>query len=169
MIGARALRRVAGAFGLVWKIEHKLTRKSYACKHIEPHSVSAVKQWQQANIAPEQLITEIGTMMAGGGHPHVVTPVAAYYHDMSIYLIMDLVGSDCGGPPDLESWIETRFQAGQVPTEQEVRTTIRHIASGLKHMKDVCGLLHRDIKPSNILCNVNAADSLDTVRVTDFG
>jgi serine/threonine protein kinase len=150
----RVLDRLgAGATGVVFRGEHRLTRQPVALK-VFPN----IQEQDQKMLL--RLRQEIRTLKKLR-HPNIVRFLASgsEHHDEAHgpvlhYLAMELVAGD-----DLDAMVR---RLGPLPIER-VQSIARQLASALAEIHRH-GLIHRDIKPENVRVALDGS-----IRLVDFG
>lgn len=135
-----------GAFGNVWKVQHRLTKEPYALKQVAKEKV--VKM--QAQFCREVYI------MYNLNHANIAKLYNHFEDEKYFYLIMEM----CEGGNLFQRLHRQKqfmeFEAGQY--FYEVLMAVQYLHS------HVPAIIHRDIKPENILLDKNGR-----VKLTDFG
>ncbi|XP_022664411.1 cAMP-dependent protein kinase catalytic subunit alpha-like [Varroa jacobsoni] len=136
-----------GAFGQVLKVQHKISRVSYALKvQSKEHIIKSRNQL-------ERLMNE-KHILAATDYVFIVRLFSTFKDNACVYLVLELV--PCGDFFDLKEKYRhfnedmTRFYSGQVLLSFE------YLHAG--------GIIYRDLKPENLLV---AADGY--LKLTDFG
>ena len=135
-----------GAFGEVWKVIHKSSKRVYAMKQVLKEKVSRM----HAQFKREVYI------MYNLNHPHIVKLLNHFEDDKSFYLLMEFAD---GG--NLYHHLHRQRQFIEVEAAQYFREIV--LAVEYLHLHTPA-IIHRDIKPENILL-----DSKGRVKLTDFG
>ena len=135
-----------GAFGEVWKVVHKVSKRVYAMKQVLKEKVSRML----AQFKREVYI------MYNLNHPHIVKLLNHFEDDKSFYLLMEFAD---GG--NLYHHLHRQRQFIEVEAAQYLREVV--LAVEYLHLHTPA-IIHRDIKPENILL-----DSNGRVKLTDFG
>lgn len=140
-----------GSFGTVFKATNIITRKSYAMKKIDKHTIG---------VHGNKMLERETAILKRVQHPHIVALYEVYETSEHTYLFMELC--DLG---ELKSLIDST----QLP-EMEVAKIIERLASSIAYLHDN-DIVHRDLKLENILLSKNDADPDDrfNIKVTDFG
>ncbi|CAG9328796.1 unnamed protein product [Blepharisma stoltei] len=136
----------SGSFGKVYKCINKMHREEVAVKVLNKESISKSKAIEFLSEA--KILSQLD-------HPHIVKMKEWNESPQNIMLEMELLK---GGT------LESRISNGAF-SENDAATVMRGLLSAVHylHQHDI---IHRDIKPENIMF---ADDSLQSVRVTDFG
>jgi mitogen-activated protein kinase 15 len=135
----------SGAYGHVWKVEDKNTKKVYALKKIFDafqHSTDAQRTYREIEILRQT------------DHPNIIKLYETIRADNNkdVYLIFEFMEAD------LHNVI-----AEGILKEVHIRFIIYQLAKALKYLH-TGAIIHRDLKPSNILVNSNC-----TIKLCDFG
>jgi mitogen-activated protein kinase 15 len=135
----------SGAYGHVWKVEEKTTRKVFALKKIFDafqHATDAQRTYREMEIL-RQL-----------EHPNIIKLYETIRADNNkdVYLLFEYMEAD------LHNVI-----AEGILKDVHVRFILYQMAKALKYLHSA-KLIHRDLKPSNILVNSNCA-----IKLCDFG
>ena len=135
-----------GAYGVVWKIVEKKSRKNFALKKCFDSFRNAVDA--------QRTYREVNYLQQLRDHDNIVKLVDVFQPEdgRDIYLIFDYM------PTDLYVLIRAN-----ILQDIHVQYIIYQLLAALKYVHDA-GLIHRDIKPSNILI-----DSHTRVKLCDFG
>lgn len=137
-----------GGFGEVWKVTHKVTRKTYCIKIISKRSIVDSKMVDQMNREIE--------IMYKLNHPHIVKLVNHFEDDDSFCLVMNYAAKG-----QLFTYLKKAGRFDQKSAAQYLRETINALQF-LHSFKPP--IIHRDIKPENILLDENFR-----VKLADFG
>jgi len=135
-----------GAYGVVWLVEHKLTKDPYAMKIID--AADALAQNRMYALEAEQGIYEV---LQGD---FVVKAVYTFEHDSFICFVTEFM---VGG--DFNSILE---EFGRLDIEQ-ARFYFAELILAVESLHNE-NIVHRDLKPENILM-----DEKGHIRLTDFG
>ena len=135
-----------GAFGEVWKVNHKKTGEVYVIKVLDKESLKAQNLISQLNL-------EI-RIMYKVHHPHLMQLLNHYEDDNNFFMIMPYAGRG-----QLYTLLRKSTRFDQKTTAQFLRETI----SAVKYLHEH-HVIHRDIKPENILLDNNYR-----VKLSDFG
>ena len=140
----------AGSFGQVYRIIHKETNASYACKKINKKSISNKDRFK----------VEIDLLKATD-HPYIVKLYELYEDNFNLYLVME----ECKGG-ELFDKLAQRAKNKNMYSESEAAEIMIKIMGAINycHSHGVC---HRDLKPENILLTDN--NDLGTIKIADFG
>ena len=140
-----------GAFGEVYKVRHKVTKKQYAIKVVNKEKVIS------SNLL-NQLVREI-RIMYSLKHPHIVKLYNHFEDEDNFYLVLELAE---GGT----LWQRlARYKSFDEPTSaQYLREVI--LAVQYLHARDP-PVIHRDIKPENLLLDKTGRDG--SIKLADFG
>lgn len=140
----------AGSFGQVYRIIHKDTNASYACKKINKKSISNKDRFK----------VEIDLLKATD-HPYIVKLFELYEDNFYLYLVME----ECKGG-ELFDRLAQRAKSKNMYSESEAAEIMIKIMGAINycHSHGVC---HRDLKPENILLTDN--NDLGTIKIADFG
>jgi serine/threonine protein kinase len=135
----------SGGLGVVYEVEHVLTRRSEAMKILLPLQTGAMD-------APERFVREI-QLLAGLDHPNIARLHNAFYQQSRLVMVMELVSGDT-----LRTIGETRA----IPLPKVVEYGAQ-ILSALDYAH-ARGVIHRDVKPTNIMVG-----SDERLKLLDFG
>ncbi|XP_031472755.1 uncharacterized protein LOC116245238 [Nymphaea colorata] len=135
----------SGAYGHVWKVEEKGTRRVFALKKIFDafqHATDAQRTYREIEIL-RQL-----------EHPNIIKLYDTIRADNNkdVYLLFEYMEAD------LHNVI-----AEGILKDVHIRFILYQMAKALKYLHSA-RLIHRDLKPSNILVNSNCA-----IKLCDFG
>lgn len=135
-----------GAYGIVWKIIERKSRKSFALKKCFDSFRNEVDA--------QRTYREVKYLQQLRHHENIVKLVSVFQPEdgRDIYLIFDYM------PTDLYVLIRAN-----ILQDIHIQYIIYQLLAALKYVHDA-GLIHRDIKPSNILVDSNAR-----VKLCDFG
>jgi serine/threonine protein kinase len=140
----------SGGMGSVYSARHQTTNRVFALK-LMASSLSGDPE------AKERFIRE--ARLAGSiDHPGVVDIYDVGYHDVSLYMVMDLLRGESLG---------ARLKRGPLPPAEAVhlmRGVLRGVAAA--HAK---GIVHRDLKPDNIFLHREAGSQQIEPKILDFG
>ena len=135
-----------GAFGEVWKVVHKVSKKVYAMKQVLKEKV--------AKMLP-QFKREV-YIMYNLNHPHVIKIMNHFEDERSFYLLMEF--ADGGN-------LYHRLHRQRQFIEVEAAQFFREIVLAVEYLHShTPAIIHRDIKPENILIDTNGR-----TKLTDFG
>ena len=135
-----------GAFGEVWKVIHKTSKKIYAMKQVLKEKVSRMLPQFKREVY----------IMYNLNHPHIIKLLNHFEDDKNFYLLMEFAD---GG--NLYHRLHKQRQFIEVEAAQYFREVV--LAVEYLHLHTPA-IIHRDIKPENILL-----DSQGRVKLTDFG
>eukprot|EP00746_Dinoflagellata_sp_MGD_P015326 gnl/MRDRNA2_/MRDRNA2_133982_c0_seq1.p1 gnl/MRDRNA2_/MRDRNA2_133982_c0~~gnl/MRDRNA2_/MRDRNA2_133982_c0_seq1.p1 ORF type:complete len:562 (-),score=101.16 gnl/MRDRNA2_/MRDRNA2_133982_c0_seq1:16-1701(-) len=133
-----------GAFGKVYKVTHKATKKDFAMKTLMREVIGAVDDVE---------IQCLKTLK----HKNLVNLFEIYETATRIWLIMELVE---GG--ELQDYIVEKGHH----SEHFAAHCMRQVLQGIHYMHSH-GVVHRDLKPANILISAKVDDCV--CKVADFG
>lgn len=136
----------SGAFGVVTKCRHRISKQDRACKTIAKKKVK--------NIA--QFTSEINILQTLD-HPHILKLYEYFEDDVNFYVITEL----CTGGEMFDRIIEKEFY-----TEAEAAHAFKQFMLGINYCHTK-GIVHRDLKPENFLYETKDTDS--DVKIIDFG
>lgn len=140
----------SGSYGLVHKIESRVTFKQYALKTVNRRAAFG----NPTKAVMKAILNEI-QVMKGLSHKHVVDYVGSYTDKRSFGIVMEPIADQ-----DLASYMEqTSATTDNRPT---LRTFFGCLATALAFLHEN-HIRHRDIKPQNILV------LRSNVLFTDFG
>jgi eukaryotic-like serine/threonine-protein kinase len=135
----------AGGLGVVYEVQHVVSRRSEAMKILLSTQASA-------GDAPERFLREI-QLLAALDHPNIARLNNAFYYKDQLVMVMELVAG------------ETLRRLGTIkaiPLPKLVKYAEQVLAAlDYAHMR---GVIHRDIKPANIVVG-----SDDQLKLLDFG
>jgi calcium-dependent protein kinase len=140
----------SGAFGKVYEVQHKETKKFYACKRLSKRKIKN----------KESIIMEIN-LLKQLDHPNIVKLFEVYEDKVYLYLVMEELK---GG--ELFDRILERAQNNNYYSEKEVAKLFKQILSGIAYCHSI-GVVHRDIKPENIVFSDKSENS--SVKLIDLG
>jgi len=135
-----------GAFGKVYQVKHKKSRKIYAMKVLKKRKL--VERNQVEHTKTERYVLELSQ------HPFCVTLRFAFQNPKKLYLVMDFYR---GGELFNHLQKKRRFK------ERTARLMIAEITLALGHLHRH-GVIYRDLKPENVLI-----DQEGHIAITDFG
>lgn len=142
----KAIREIGqGAFGKVYLVQSRLTRRFYAMKVLNKQRVL---QKEQVSYAMSER-----DVMCNLEHPYLVALRFAFQTNHRLFLVMDYIE---GG----HLWLH--MKSGFL-AEDVARVFVAEIVLALCHLHAL-SIAHRDLKPENILL-----DSDNHCRLTDFG
>lgn len=135
-----------GAFGEVWKVVHKTSKKVYAMKQVLKEKVSRMLPQFKREVY----------IMYNLNHPHIVKILNHFEDERSFYLLMEF--ADGGN-------LYHRLHRQRQFIEVEAAQYFREVVSAVEYLHSHSpAIIHRDIKPENILL-----DTEGRVKLTDFG
>jgi serine/threonine protein kinase len=134
-----------GAYGEVYRAEHRITHRIDALKILTGHHTGADEQGQR-------FLREI-QVQASLSHPNIAAVHNAFWTGEGLALIMELVP----GEP-----LSAILKRGRVPSKAGV-SYVLGILSALAYAHGH-GIVHRDIKPENVIIKPDG-----TAKLTDFG
>ena len=144
--GDYTVMAVLGAGGMeqVYKVEHRLTKRTEAMKVLSAESATKVEI---------QRFEREMRALARLSHPHIAALYNAVHSGDELILLMEYIDGQT---------LESLFSDGRLPTLTGIEY-IRQILSalGCAHQQ---GIVHRDVTPANVM--VSAAG---VVKLTDFG
>jgi len=136
-----------GAYGMVYKCQHRITEIDYAVKIID----------KRLGARRQKVFREVEVYHQCRQSPNVLHMVEFFETDNKFYLVFELIR---GG--SLEARIE---EIGKQIQEAQVKSLVHSIATALDFLHGR-GIAHRDIKPANIL--LPDPHSLDGAKLCDF-
>ena len=134
-----------GGFGTVYKVRHRETGQTRACKVIPKNKI--------LNLDTFMLEIKILQKL---DHPNVLKLYEYFIDETSIYLITEM----CRGGELFDRIIEKEFF-----DENEAALLFKQILQSLNYIHSQ-GIAHRDIKPENFLYDAKGGDS---IKIIDFG
>lgn len=135
-----------GAFGQVWKIIHKNSNKSYACKQVAKERVTSMFEQFRREVLIMYEIT----------HPNIIKLFHHFEDDKYFYLVMEIAE---GGSLFQKLTIDKTF------IERQANQYFKEILDAVEYLhKRTPMIIHRDIKPENILIGDQGH-----LKLTDFG
>jgi len=144
--GGKALGK--GAFGEVWKVTHKATKKTYVIKVIKKKLIIENKLVEQMNREIE--------IMYKLNHPHIIKLVNHFEDDDCFYLILNFAQ---------KGQLYTYLQRQKRFDERTAAQYFREVCLSIQFIHSFNPpIIHRDIKPENILL-----DEDNRVKLADFG
>ena len=135
-----------GAFGKVWKVEHKASGKVFAMKEMYKRLV--LNKNSVVSILNERKL--LGLLR----HPFIVNLYYAFQDNQGLYLVLDIMA---GG--DLRFYFTNHLF---IP-ENSLKFLTACIVAGLEYLHGN-QIVHRDIKPENLVFDANWY-----IHLTDFG
>jgi len=140
-----------GSFGIVYKVEHRISGEHRVCKKIAK---------KKSDMSDDQILQEIGNM-ALLDHPNVIKVYEYFNDDQYVSQIME----PCYGG-ELQDKVDVLRKTGQAPYDEAficdvMKQTLRAVA--FMHTKP---FLHKDLKPQNIMLVDTECAS---IKVIDFG
>jgi calcium-dependent protein kinase len=140
----------AGAFGRVYKVRHKVTNNTFACKQIS-----------KSHIVDNDTFDKEIELLIKMDHPNIIKLYEVYDDKRYIYLIME----ECVGGELFDRLIE-KAEKRKLFTEMEAQKIFFQIVSAICycHKFKIC---HRDLKPENLLFSNKNEDS--PLKIIDFG
>lgn len=132
-----------GAFGDVFKMQHKQTGEVVAVKQIK----KSFKTWDEC-----VQLRELASLKKLKKHPNIVALKEVVRDQEQLFFIFEFMQ---GGT--LLDAMKNNL------SERTIRKYCRQIFEGLSHCHRN-GFFHRDIKPENLLCGPN-----ETIKIADFG
>lgn len=136
----------SGAFGVVIKCRHRISKQDRACKTISKKKVKNMAQFHAEISILQQL-----------DHPHILKLYEYFEDDQNFHVITEL----CTGGEMFDRIIEKEFY-----TEAEAAHAFKQFMLGINYCHSK-GIVHRDLKPENFLYETKDADS--DVKIIDFG
>jgi calcium-dependent protein kinase len=136
----------SGAFGVVIKCRHRVSKQDRACKTIAKKKVKNVAQFQSEIAILQEL-----------DHPHILKLYEYFEDDNNYHVITEL----CTGGEMFDKIIEKEFY-----TEVEAASVFKQFMLGINYCHSK-GIVHRDLKPENFLYETKEPDS--DIKIIDFG
>lgn len=136
----------SGAFGVVIKCRHRVSKQDRACKTIAKKKVKNMAQFQ----------AEI-SILAQLDHPHILKLYEYFEDDKNFHIITEL----CTGGEMFDKIIEKEFY-----TEVEAAHVFKQFMQGINYCHTQ-GIVHRDLKPENFLYENKDINS--DIKIIDFG
>ncbi len=146
----------AGAFGSIFRVEHKATHEVFAMKAISKKYLFKTKQLKYAMTE-----CQILKMM---DHPFIIKMHYAFQTPKYLYFILDY----CGGG-DLSMHLNNK----QLFKEEEARFYVAELVLAIEYLH-AKNIVYRDLKPDNLLIGIVAAAKYRVgndghLKVSDFG
>jgi serine/threonine-protein kinase len=135
----------SGGLGVVYEVEHVVTRRSEAMKILLPLQNGAMD-------APERFVRET-QLLAGLDHPNIARLHNAFYQQGRLVMVMELVSGDT---------LRKIGEARAIPLPKVVEYGAQ-ILSALDYAH-ARGVIHRDVKPTNIMVGAD-----ERLKLLDFG
>ncbi len=135
-----------GAFGEVWKVNHKKTNEVYVIKVLDKERSKLLKIIDHLNLEIE--------IMYKLHHPHIIQLINHFEDDDNFFMIMPYASRG-----QLYTLLKQNTKFDQKMTSQ----FLREIISAVKYLHEH-NIIHRDIKPENILLDQNYR-----IKLCDFG
>ena len=135
-----------GAFGEVWKVNHKKTNEIYVIKVLDKERSKLLKIIDHLNLEIE--------IMYKLHHPHIIQLINHFEDDDNFFMIMPYASRG-----QLYTLLKQNTKFDQKMTSQ----FLREIISAVKYLHEH-NIIHRDIKPENILLDQNYR-----IKLCDFG
>lgn len=139
-----------GSFGIVRKVQDKLSRNYYACKTLSKEMDT-----------PIYLLQREVESLDGIHHPHLLELQAVYEEPRYIHLVTEI----CTGG-ELYERITNSSTTKWIITEAEAAELMHNILRGIAYCHKH-GIVHRDLKASNFL--FVTPDTNTNVKIIDFG
>ena len=136
-----------GGFGTVYECRDRESGDRVAIKKIKQRFASFDECLQLKEVKSLRKIK----------HTNVVKLLQIFRENETLYLVFELMGDT------LLKTINNYAQRGQRFTEQEVRSIMEQIFTGLAYIHKQ-GFFHRDMKPDNIMWGENGV-----IKISDFG
>ncbi|XP_067396352.1 STE20-like serine/threonine-protein kinase [Emydura macquarii macquarii] len=133
-----------GAFGKVFKAQHKVTGVLAAAKVIDTQSEEEL----------EDYVVEID-ILACCDHPNIIKLLEALYWDSKLWILMEFCA---GGAVDAAI-----LELEKGLTEEQIQVTCKQILLALQYIHS-CKIIHRDVKAGNVLLTLEG-----DVKLADFG
>jgi len=137
-----------GSFGVVKKVRHKKSHKTYAIKELDKKEIKDRRM-------VEQVRNEI-KIMYSLNHPNIVKLYSHFEDDLHISLILEFAERG-------QLYQSLMTCPAKKFTEIEVAKIVYQIVEAMKYMHEK-GIVHRDIKPENVLL-----DASGNTKLADFG
>jgi serine/threonine-protein kinase len=134
----------AGGMGHVYRVEHRLTKRTEAMKVLAAELATEVQI--------ERFEREM-RVLARLSHPNIAVLHNALYSEKRLILLMEFVEGQT---------LESLFGAGRLPIDSGIGY-IRQILLALRYAHQQ-GVVHRDVTPANVIVT-----SAGEVKLTDFG
>ena len=135
-----------GAFGEVWKVNHKKTNELYVIKVLDKERLKLLKIIDHLNLEIE--------IMYKLHHPHIIQLINHFEDDDNFFMIMPYASRG-----QLFTLLKKNTKFDQKMTSQ----FLRELISAVKYLHEH-NIIHRDIKPENILLDQNYR-----IKLCDFG
>jgi serine/threonine protein kinase len=137
-----------GAFGEVFKVRHKISKKDYAIKVIKKRKII------ERRMLP-QLRREV-RIMYSLRHPNIISLYSHFEDNENFYLILEYAP---GGQ------LFSRLRKFKTMPEAVAAQYMREICLAVQYLHSrLPPIIHRDIKPENILISAD-----DSIKLGDFG
>ena len=140
----------AGAFGRVYRVKHKVTNSTFACKQIS-----------KTHIVDNAIFDREIELLITMDHPNIIKLYEVYDDKRYIYLIME----ECIGGELFDRLIE-KAEKKKVFTESEAAKIFFQLMSAICYCHSF-KIAHRDLKPENLLFLNKNEDS--PLKIIDFG
>jgi calcium-dependent protein kinase len=139
-----------GSFGRVYRVKHKITNNTFACKQVP-----------KTHIVASDIFNKEIELLIKMDHPNIIKLYEVYDDKRFIYLIME----ECIGGELFDRLIEKK-EKKQAFSENEAANIFFHLMSAIYycHNFKIC---HRDLKPENLLFLNKNDDS--PLKIIDFG
>jgi serine/threonine protein kinase len=143
-----------GSFGVVYRVEHKLSGQARVCKSVSKSSCTVPLKQLEAEI---RIIGQLD-------HPNIIRLYEFFEDDVHVHLIME----HCRGG-DLMGHIKRSIKMNEPLGEDFINNIIRQVLCALAFMHNK-RIIHKDIKPENImLYDSKANERKPTVKIIDLG
>ncbi len=152
----RVLRKIgAGAMGIVYLADDRVTNRHVALKLISPALV-------KSPTAVQRFLRE-GLTARDVRHPNVIAMYDVGDDSGQLYLVMEYLEGE-----NLRSWIHRAIQSGEDVSFETAMEIVIGILEGLKAAHEV-GVVHRDLKPENIMLLGDPQQGEYRLKILDFG
>ncbi|KAI9322656.1 kinase-like domain-containing protein, partial [Dichotomocladium elegans] len=148
-----------GAFGQVYRAQHKITHQIVAIKTVKHRPADHVDD------ATDYSLREYRALRMLDCHPNIVQLYQSFIASADeLHLVMEYVN---GG--NLLQYMQHRRDLNIPLEHSEIRRIFRQVMQALEHIHRQ-NIFHRDLKPENILiANMSGETSTSVIKLADFG